>query len=163
MFRITLALAALMIYHQSILAQYDWIHTDGPDGSFSSYFFQDSTYLYTPALDFLFRTSDGQEWEKIEADVNISMSVIDQKIVNTFWDDDADAMRIRISVDQGESWVVKDLPDDYSGYGGVAVIPAMGESLSIQRGSIFALATTACSTVLPTVGRPGSQWLHHSS
>ena len=60
---ITLSLVLAMANY--LVAQFDWEHTNGPEGGASFSVFSNEDFAFYPGRYFLYRTSNGTNWEKI--------------------------------------------------------------------------------------------------
>ncbi|GEM_PF-2101535 len=49
----------------STFSQINWQHTNGPEGAASYYIYFDDQFAYYPDDYFLYRSADGQNWEKL--------------------------------------------------------------------------------------------------
>ena len=94
-------------------AQFTWQHTDGPFGSVISFIYANDKYAFVPADDFLFRSADGISWEKLEHPVSTKMSMYGDTIVNLLMNTTLDTIFLQLSNDNGESWIVKKLPESF--------------------------------------------------
>ncbi len=94
-------------------AQLNWEHTSGPFGSVISFIYANDKYAFVPADDFLFRSADGISWEKLEHPVSIYMSTHGDTIVNLLKNTTLDTIFLQLSYDNGESWIVKMLPESF--------------------------------------------------
>ena len=94
-------------------AQFNWQHTSGPFGSVLSFIYANDKYAFAPADDFLFRSADGITWEKLEHPVSIEMSTYGDTIVNLLKNTAQDTIFLQLSYDNGESWIVKTLPESF--------------------------------------------------
>ena len=94
-------------------AQFTWQHTDGPFGSLLSFIYSNDKYAFIPADDFLFRSANGISWEKLEYPVSIEMSTYGDTIVNLLKNTTLDTIFLQLSFDNGESWIVKKLPESF--------------------------------------------------
>src|SRR6187402_1942335 len=97
-----------------ITAQFSWEHTDGPFGSVLSSIYSNDQYAFIPEDDFLYRSTDGLSWEKIDHPVSFIMFVYQDTLLNILYNEDADSLRLQLSYDNGITWVVKDLPEDFN-------------------------------------------------
>ncbi len=94
-------------------AQLNWEHTSGPFGSVISFIYANDKFAFVPADDFLFRSADGITWEKLEHPVSIEMSTYGDTIVNLLKNTTQDTIFLQLSYNNGESWIVKTLPESF--------------------------------------------------
>jgi len=113
----TLALLCFLVATAS--SQFDWKTTGGPFGSGSSLLFSNETYAFIPENDFLYRSQDGIHWGNIERNVSEYMFVHDDTLINIVKEKTSGLFRFQISVDDGDSWTVKSLPNGIDTYGDV--------------------------------------------
>ena len=105
-----LVLFCLSLHFNDAAAQLGWEHTDGPFGSLQSTIYSNDQYAFVPGGEFLFRTSDGFTWEKIESPVSASIHVYHDTIIQIPYNSNPDSLRLLLSFDNGDTWVQKDLP-----------------------------------------------------
>lgn len=91
-------------------AQFSWEHTDGPFGSRSYPIVSTDTYAFMPAEDFLYRSADGIEWEKIDHSISTYLAAYKDTLVNLIYDETMDTLSFQISTDQGQNWTSKRAP-----------------------------------------------------
>ncbi len=102
------------IFNGKLLSQFNWKNTGGPFGSGQSFLFSNDKYAFTPENEFLYRTSDGLSWEKIEHPVSIFMAVYKDTLLNVLRNESLDTMRLQLSFDNGDNWTVKILPNEFT-------------------------------------------------
>jgi hypothetical protein len=103
-------LLAVCFLPQVGFAQFTWEHTDGPFGSRSYPIVSNDTYAFMPAEDFLYRSADGVEWEKIDHPVSVYLAVYKDTLVNLVYDETMDTLGFQISTDHGQVWTSKRAP-----------------------------------------------------
>ncbi len=108
-----LAIFTLCLLPSISSAQLNWEHTSGPFGSVISFIYANDKYAFVPADDFLFRSADGISWEKLEHPVSIAMSTYGDTIVNLLKNTILDTIFLQLSYNNGESWIVKTLPESF--------------------------------------------------
>ena len=98
-----------------LFAQFDWEHTSGPEGGTSFGVFSNEEYAFYPGRYFLYRTSDGVSWEKINEGTLWPMSVNGSTLVakkhaeNAIW---TEPSIWKISTDNGTNWSEMNDPPD---------------------------------------------------
>jgi len=102
-------------------SQFNWEHTDGPPGAILAYLYSNEKYAFVPQADFLFRTPDALHWEKTSPTPTGHLAIHKDTIVTPLWDADLEQMKLQISVDNGDHWVIKDVPDEIVYYGSLAM------------------------------------------
>jgi photosystem II stability/assembly factor-like uncharacterized protein len=115
-------LSLLLMHMPPIYAQLNWEHTDGPVGSSSTKIYSNEQYAFIPAGDFLFRSEDGNHWEKINHPVSHLLAIYQNTLVSPFWDDTLQRMKLFISPDNGNTWIEKYLPEAIKHYGAIAMV-----------------------------------------
>jgi hypothetical protein len=135
-------LLLLFVFSETyVFAQTSWEHTDGPFGSVLSSIYSNDQYAFIPEDDFLYRSSDGINWEKIEHPVSYLISVYKDTLVNLYRDEALQKMIFQVSVDNGETWDAKDPPAQVTGYGVSMVITGHGIYLSKPDEDLFYKST----------------------
>jgi photosystem II stability/assembly factor-like uncharacterized protein len=108
-------------------SQFEWQHTDGPSGSYYGFIFSNENFAFVPQNDFLFRSPDGQHWEKIEHPVSDKMAVYHDTLGSLIWDNAAQKKYLHISLDNGLHWSIYNVPE---------TINRNSSALSFSRNSI---------------------------
>ncbi len=94
--------------------QFNWEHTSGPFGSVLSFIYSNDLYAFIPEDDFLYRSADGISWEKLVHPVSFFMGVYKDTLVNILYTPNLDTLHLQLSYDNGDSWIIKDLPDQFT-------------------------------------------------
>jgi len=102
----------IIIFLYSGNAQFTWDPLDGPEGVVTPYMISNDSFTFIPDREFLYRTDDGLKWQSFEHPVSTLMAANKDTMVNIFFDRNASIGRLQISFDNGESWTVKDIPNN---------------------------------------------------
>jgi len=102
-------------------SQFNWEHTNGPPGAILAYLYTNEKYAFVPQLDFLFRTPDAMHWEKVLPTQTGHLAIHKDTIISPFWDSNLEQMRLQISTDNGDHWLIRDVPDEILNYGSIAI------------------------------------------
>ncbi|HSF89651.1 MAG TPA: T9SS type A sorting domain-containing protein [Saprospiraceae bacterium] len=103
-------LLSLCFLPQVGFAQFNWQHTDGPFGSRSYPIVSSDHFAFLPAGDFLYRSSNGMQWEKIDQPVSTYLAVYKDTLVNLIYNEATDTLSFQISTDHGQNWTSKRAP-----------------------------------------------------
>lgn len=93
-----------------VFAQLNWEHTEGPPGARASHIFANDNYAFIPEDDFLYRSSDGIQWEKLEFPGSSYFTVYKDTLVGLKYDENAEQLFFQISPDNGDTWTIKEVP-----------------------------------------------------
>ena len=109
-------LLSLALFCSAILhAQFDWQHTDGPDGGATWYIYNNDEYAFYPDEFHLYRSADGLDWEKFGNEAIWPLAVTNDVMVGQFWAGNTfyytAPTEFKISFDDGETWSLINKPD----------------------------------------------------
>ena len=104
------------LLQMNVNAQFNWQHTDGPIGIAKPQTLSNEFYTFIPDQEYLFRTEDGNYWETIDRPVSRLMAVYQDTLVNIYFDKDTSAGHLQFSIDNGETWTVKEIPNELDHY-----------------------------------------------
>ncbi len=112
----------LFISSGTIKSQFTWVHTNGPYGSVFSNILSNDQYAFVPAGDFLYRSPDGKNWEKLEHQVSYYASIWKDTLATLIDNPVSQQKELHISTDQGLHWTVHSVPPKVNEYQvGIAV------------------------------------------
>ncbi len=104
-----------------LLSQTSWLHTNGPQGSILSGLYSNEKFAFIAEQDFLFRTADGIHWEKIEHTGPYLLATHKDTLLHPLYNSLLHKMRLQVSTDNGDSWIIKDLPELITSYESLAM------------------------------------------
>src|SRR5688572_24438931 len=105
-----LILFVVLAFNSISFSQFEWDHTSGPFGSLLSSIYSNEKYAFVPTSDFLFRTADGIEWEKLDQEVTYLMCTYHDTLLSVLHNGVLNAMVLKLSYDNGQTWISKPLP-----------------------------------------------------
>jgi photosystem II stability/assembly factor-like uncharacterized protein len=108
-------LLLVFIFTNKSYSQFEWKNTGGPFGSGASFLYSNDVFAFVPEHDFLYRSADGVQWEKLDHKVSAKMAVHQDTIVSTLRNDASGPLRFQISFDNGDHWVEKNIPAQLNG------------------------------------------------
>lgn len=115
---LTLLSVAIFLILPSLSAQFNWQHTNGPNGGIHGSLWYNSNYTFYTDEYFLYRTSDGLSWEKIPENAIWPMATHGSDLVGQFYEGNSFAYNqpanLKVSHDDGETWVEGSLPPGQS-------------------------------------------------
>jgi len=95
-------------------AQFNWQHTNGPNGGSQWNIWYNDNYAFYTDEYFLYRTSDGLSWEKIPENAIWPLATHGSHLAGQFFEGNSFAytqsVKLRVSHDDGENWVDGTLP-----------------------------------------------------
>ncbi|MFN0035533.1 MAG: hypothetical protein ACKVUS_10725 [Saprospiraceae bacterium] len=112
-------LSLLSLFHFPVLfAQFQWEHTNGPNGGSQwSIWYSDNYAFYSDEF-FLYRTSNGLSWEKIPENAIWPMATHGSDLVGQFYEGNSFAytqpVKLKVSHDDGGTWAEGTLPPEVS-------------------------------------------------
>ena len=114
--------ALLLVFAFLILptlsAQFNWQHTAGPNGGSQWNIWYNDNYAFYTDEYFLYRTGDGLTWEKLPESAIWPMATHGSDLVAQCYEGNSFAytqpVEIKVSHDDGETWVVGTLPPGQS-------------------------------------------------
>ena len=101
---------AMIFLPGSIFSQFSWEHTNGPSGSILSLLNSNEKYAFIQEEDFLFRTTDGLIWEKINHAGPSIFAIYKDTLIQRLYNSSQQLAQLQISTDNGVNWFQKDLP-----------------------------------------------------
>lgn len=105
----TLTYLFILLFSQISWAQLDWEHLDGPEGSVLARIISGDSFAYVQSYSFLYRTADGDHWEKLDQSTRGVFAIEKNRLYRIFVDDER---ILQISDTHGESWIDRSLPND---------------------------------------------------
>ena len=97
-------------------AQFTWEHTDGPFGSVLSILYANDDFIFSPEDDFIFRSADGIHWEKLNHPGTIIFAVTNDTLGTLVRNQQTKKIQLHLSLDNGENWIIRDLPAPFTDY-----------------------------------------------
>ncbi len=98
----------IAIGHLNTFAQLSWEHTNGPEGAASWHLYYNKDYSFCKDFYFLYRTSDGLNWEKASSghigEIGINDSILVAQFYHENWSLPIDSTKLKISHDHGSTW-----------------------------------------------------------
>lgn len=122
--KISLLLFFILFANSITSAQFNWEHTDGPEGGSTWYIYNNDDYAYYPDEYYLYRTVDGINWEKIPEPGLWPIATYGEKLVaqafqgNTFYG--IYPRLLKISTDNGSNWSTVNYPQGISSFTSIA-------------------------------------------
>lgn len=108
--------AFLLIGAGVLRAQFNWAHTDGPYGSVVSFIFSNGQYVVVPESNYLYRSSDGEHWEKLAHRVSSNLSLWGDTIASLVTNPISNKAELHVSTDRGENWSIQPVPESADVY-----------------------------------------------
>lgn len=140
MYRSLFCILFIFIIPNFSFAQLDFKHTDGPDGGAYSYLFANEDFMFIPSGGYFFRSDNGAEsWEKIEEEVSSRMDIYENNLVCLYYSDQ-DQWQVKISTDNGLTWLAKDIDQRFNSNTGIAM-SSYGIYLSSPNEDLFLRST----------------------
>ncbi len=119
-------------------SQFTWEHTDGPFGSVLSILYANDDFIFSPEVDFIFRSADGIHWEKLNHPGTTIFAVTKDTLGTLVRDQQNNKIQLHLSLDNGENWIIRDLPAPFTDYNVNIVFSGSIISLgNFNRQSIF--------------------------
>jgi len=102
------------LFLPSLFAQFNWQHTDGPNGGSQWNIWYNDNYAFYSDEYFLYRTSDGVSWEKFPESAIWPLATHGSDLVGQCYEGNSFAytqpVKLKVSHDDGETWIEGTLP-----------------------------------------------------
>ena len=81
-----------------------------------SILYANDDFIFSPEDDFIFRSADGIHWEKLNHPGTIIFAVTNDTLGTLVRNQQTKKIQLHLSLDNGENWIIRDLPAPFTDY-----------------------------------------------
>ena len=111
------SLTILVLSNSALFSQFNWQHTNGPEGGAAGYTYYNDDYAFYSDEYYLYRTADGLSWEQLDESGIWPMATNENTLVGQFMPDNTfnftDPVTLKISYDHGSTWTEINKPEGF--------------------------------------------------